>query len=63
MQHETKSTTAVAGWCNACRKQTLHRVSGKRRGACMEHEAAGLLKEQERRRAKEEREEREPRLL
>ena len=63
MIHETRNTTAVSAWCNVCGKKTLHRVSDRRRGTCLEHEAAGLSREQERRKKQEEREEREPRLL
>jgi hypothetical protein len=45
--HETKNTTGILLWCNICRKQTVHAVSGKRRGACTEHENSGMSKKQE----------------
>jgi hypothetical protein len=61
--HETKNTVSVSAWCNTCGRTTQHACSGKRRGHCLEHEAAGLSKKQEQARKKREQEEREPKLF
>lgn len=36
-QHFTSNTISQARWCNACKRQTQHSVSGNRLGRCMEH--------------------------
>jgi hypothetical protein len=34
-QHQTLSTVSTALWCNKCRKETQHSVSGKKIGHCL----------------------------
>ena len=48
MQHYTKNTVSVAQWCNFCRRQTQHTVSGGRVGLCTEgHPRASGMDEHE----------------
>ncbi len=54
--HETRNTTAVLAWCPTCGKQTLHQVSDRRRGTCLEPHVSGLSKAQAQRKKAEERE-------
>ena len=68
MIHETKNTLGTLAWCNTCGRQTMHSVSGKKRGHCAEHrvegvDAEGYSQKQVKAREKREAEEREPRLL
>lgn len=66
MKHETRNTVEKLSWCNTCRKNTRHTVSDRRPVLCLEHNAGGetgLSRAQEKRREKQEREAREPRLL
>jgi hypothetical protein len=35
-EHYTKNTVAVMHFCNRCGRLTMHKVSGKRLGLCME---------------------------
>ncbi len=56
MKHETRNTVAILAWCDTCGKNTLHRVSDRRRGTCMEPHAASLSREQERRQKKQKQE-------
>jgi ribosomal protein L44E len=56
MKHETRNTTAVLKFCNRCNKRTMHSVSDRRVGHCLEHAPEGLSKTQEQRRKKSENE-------
>jgi ribosomal protein L44E len=47
--HETRNTTAVLQWCPTCGRNTLHQVSDRRRGTCLENHVPGMSKDQERR--------------
>jgi ribosomal protein L44E len=62
-EHYTLETTEVSAWCPTCGKQTLHRVSGKRRGACVNDHHSGLSKKQQATQEKRAKEEREPKLF
>ena len=35
MQHFTLATVETSEWCNTCRKNTMHRVSGRSLGCCI----------------------------
>ena len=61
-EHYTRNTESVTKHCNRCGRPTQHRVSDGRIGRCMEHEAPKLSKAQEKRRAKAEKEARNPLL-
>ncbi len=61
--HETRNTTAVLAWCPTCGKQTLHQVSDRRRGTCLNPHVAGLSKAQERREKTEKKKEEEAQNL
>jgi ribosomal protein L44E len=52
--HETRNTTAVSAWCPTCQKITMHQVSDRRRGTCLESHVAGMTKAQERRKKQQE---------
>jgi len=58
--HETRNTTAVLKWCSTCGKNTLHQVSDRRQGTCLNAHASGMSKDQERRNKKQEEIERNP---
>jgi len=62
-EHYTRSTESATRWCNRCGKRTQHIVSGGRIGRCLEHEAPELSAAQLKRRAKQERELKNPRLF
>lgn len=61
-QHYTKNTTSTRHYCNACKRQTFHRVSDGRLGTCLEHEVK-LSKAQELRRKRREEEEKNLRMF
>jgi len=60
--HETRNTTAVLAWCPTCGKNTLHQVSDRRRGTCLEQHVSGLSKAQQQRKKAEEKEAQNPPL-
>jgi hypothetical protein len=62
-EHYTRNTLECTAYCNVCERMTQHRVYDGRRGHCLEHQAPELSKAQQRRREKEERERREPKLF
>lgn len=39
-EHFTRNTTAIMKYCNRCGKNTMHKVSGKKLGLCMENHMA-----------------------
>lgn len=47
MQHFTRNTTQVLHYCSVCNRKTMHRVDDRRIGPCLEHEASGMTKKQE----------------
>jgi len=58
--HETRNTTAVLKWCPTCGKNTLHQVSDRRQGTCMNTHSSGMSKDQERRAKLREEQEKNP---
>jgi hypothetical protein len=62
-EHYTKNTLGTLKWCNTCRKQTMHAVSGKRVGRCTEHGPTGKSKKQEQAEKKREAENLNPKLF
>ena len=46
-QHYTRNTTEVMAYCPTCNRKTMHRVDDRRIGPCLEHEAQGMSKKQE----------------
>lgn len=70
-EHYPRGTLECTGWCGVCGRMTQHRVDfpvggakgGGRRGPCLEHEARGLTKKQEKRREKAEHERQQPSLF
>jgi len=62
-EHYTEATESDTKWCNTCQRLTQHRVSGKRLGRCMEHEAPMETHKQKRAREKRERETKSPKLF
>ena len=46
-QHYTRSTTEVMAYCPTCNRKTMQRVDDRRIGPCLEHEAQGMSKKQE----------------
>lgn len=63
MEHYTRNTESVTRWCNHCGRNTQHSVSAGRVGRCMEHDAPEFSNAQLRRREKQTREHRQPRLF
>lgn len=47
MKHETRNTTHVLAWCNFCGERTLHLVSDRKVGRCVNPHAEGLSRKQE----------------
>lgn len=62
-EHHTKNTTGVLAFCSSCNRRTLHSVSGKRIGPCMEHKPEGMTRDQERRAKERERDAANPKLF
>jgi ribosomal protein L44E len=48
-EHYTKNTVAIRKYCPTCNRMTMHSVSGKRVGHCLEHEAQSMTKKQKKR--------------
>ena len=46
-EHYPGNVVGVLKWCNHCRKQTMHAVSGKKATHCQEHAPTGMSKKQE----------------
>jgi hypothetical protein len=63
--HYTKNTLAVTAPCPQCKRDTLHRVDGGRRGPCIDpgHKVPELSQAQIRRREKKEDDRRNPTLF
>jgi hypothetical protein len=47
MQHYQRNVTAIRKFCNHCNRLTMHQVSDRRVGSCMESHSDGLSKKQE----------------
>lgn len=62
-EHYTKNTRAVSKFCLTCGKMTMHRVDFKRVGSCMEHQATGMSKAQEKRLKEQQEREENPTLF
>lgn len=43
-EHFSRNTSGVMKWCNTCKRTTLHIVSGKKVGACMNNHVKALDK-------------------
>lgn len=46
-EHFPRNVIGILKWCNTCRRQTMHGVSGKKPTYCQEHEHSGMSKKQE----------------
>jgi hypothetical protein len=61
--HYTKDVTEAPFWCNRCGRETQHRVFDGRLAHCLEHSAQEFTKAQLKKREKQEKEKREPKLF
>ena len=61
--HFQKYIHEAPAWCNTCARETNHRVFDGRLAHCLEHKAQELTKDQQRRRERQEKEAREPKLF
>lgn len=59
-EHYTRNTSGVLKFCNRCNKMTLHKVSNKRIGLCMETHVTGKSEKQKK---QDEKPEEEPTLF
>lgn len=62
-EHYTSNTESVTAYCNTCNRPTQHKVSGNRRGRCMEHESQHESARQLRERRRITEEKQNPRLF
>ena len=46
-QHYQRNVTAVMKFCPTCNRETMHRVSDRRVGSCLNIHAEGMSKKQE----------------
>lgn len=46
-EHFPHNVIGCLKWCNTCRRQTMHAVSGGKPTHCTEHEHSGMSRKQE----------------
>ncbi len=61
--HYTQGTESVTKWCNRCSRHTQHAVSGNRVGRCLEHSAPELTHAQQKSRARQDHQRKNPSLF